>query len=187
MTIMALFRHWWMMAIRGGLAMLFGASILAWPSRTLSTVVVLFGLYAVLDGVWAIATARAASRRVVETWPVGLEGVVSVVLGTLALAWPFISRDLIYVIAGWGVITGILEVAAALRLSSSTAGHWLLGTGGVCSLSLAVVVLILPHTDIGSVATALGAYALVFGVLVLLAAYRFRQGPVAMRTRAAGP
>ena len=186
MTIMVLVRNWWMMAIRGGLAVLFGMSILLWPNRSLSAVVLLFGAYAVLDGIWAIATATRASEHLLDAWPVGLEGLVSVVLGLVALVWPFISRELIYLIAAWGVVTGVLEILAALRLPSETAGHWLLGTGGVCSLSLAVFVLILPHADIGPVATTLGTYALLFGVLVFLAACRFRQGHGAMRARAAG-
>jgi uncharacterized membrane protein HdeD (DUF308 family) len=186
MTIMALTRNWWIVAIRGGLAMLFGASILLWPHRTLLTVVLLFGLYAVLDGVWAMATAGRASKQLVEMWPVGLEGIVSAVLGLLALVWPFISRELIYVIAGWGIVTGILEIVFALRVSSKTAGHWLLGTGGVCSLSLALLVLVLPHADIGPVATALGVYALLFGVVMFLAALGFRQRRVAIHARAAG-
>ncbi len=190
MTIMALVRHWWMIAVRGGLAMLFGASILLWPHRTLSTVVLLFGLYAVLDGIWAMAMAMAttgrASKQLIEAWPVGLEGVVSVVLGLLALVWPFVSRELIYVIAGWGIVTGILEIAAALRLPSKATRHWLLGTGGVCSLSLALLVLALPHADIGPVATALGVYALLFGVVMFLAASGFRQRRLAIHAGAAG-
>ena len=89
-------------------------------------------------------------------------------------------------IAGWGIVTGILEIASAVRLSSKTAGHWLLGTGGVCSLSLALLVLVLPHADIGPVATALGVYALLFGVVMFLAASGFRQRHMASRARAAG-
>ena len=132
------------------------------------------------------ATAGRASKQLVEMWPVGLEGVVSVVLGLLAVVWPFVSRELIYVIAGWGIVTGILEIAFALRVSSRTAGHWLLGTAGVCSLSLALLVLVLPHADIRPVATALGVYALLFGVVMFLAALGFRQRRVAIRVRAAG-
>ncbi len=180
MTIMPLVRHWWMMAIRGGLALLFGASILVWPHRELSTVVILFAAYALLDGAWALATAGAASTRLREVWPVCLEGMVSVALGLMALVWPLVSRELIYVIAGWGLVTGILEVIAAVALPRSIARHWLLGTGGVCSLFLAIVVVMLPHATIGPVATVLGTYALVFGGLVLLAALRFRHGHAGM-------
>jgi uncharacterized membrane protein HdeD (DUF308 family) len=140
-------------------------------------------VYAVLDGLWAIGSASRASTRPFEAWPVALEGIVSLALGLLALVWPFISRELIYLIAGWGILTGVLEVLSGRRLPADTAGHWLLETGGVCSLFLAVLVLILPHADLRPIVIALGTYALLFGVLVLLAAVRFRQGHAAMRAR----
>lgn len=101
MEMMALVRNWWMVAIRGGLAMLFGASILLWPNSTLFSVVLLFGVYAVLDGLWAMSSACRASKHLLDAWPVALEGVVSLALGLLSLVWPFISRELIYFIAGW--------------------------------------------------------------------------------------
>jgi uncharacterized membrane protein HdeD (DUF308 family) len=186
MAMMALVRNWWMVAIRGGLAMLFGASILLWPNSTLSSVVLLFAVYAVLDGLWAMSSACKASTHLLEAWPVALEGGVSLALGLLALVWPFISRELIYFIAGWGIATGILEVLSARNLPSSTAGHWLLETGGACSLFLAVLVLILPHATIRPVVLALGTYALLFGAVMLLAAFRFRQAHAIVRYRLAG-
>lgn len=186
MVMMALVRNWWMVAIRGGLAMLFGASILLWPNSTLSSIVLLFGVYAVLDGVWALSSAHRASQRLLDAWPVALEGAVSLALGLLALGWPFISRELIYLIAGWGIATGIFELLSARNLPSSTAGHWLLGTGGACSLFLAVLVLILPHATLRPVVLVLGNYALLFGALMLLAAFRFRHAHTVVRYRLAG-
>jgi len=181
MTIMALVRDWWMVAIRGGLAMLFGASVPSWLHRTLHTA------RSVCDPRWGwtMATAGRASKQLVETWPVGLEGVVSVVLGLLAVVWPFVSRELIYVIAGWAIVTGILEIAFALRVSSKTAGHCLFGNGGVCSPSLALLVLVLLHADIGPVATALGVYAFLFGIVMFLAAAGFHQRRMAFRAAGA--
>jgi uncharacterized membrane protein HdeD (DUF308 family) len=186
MVMMALVRNWWMVAIRGGLAMLFGASILLWPNSTLFTIVLLFGVYAVLDGLWAVSSACRASKRLLDAWPVALEGAVSLALGLLALGWPFISRELIYLIAGWGIATGMLEVLSARKLPSSAAGHGLLETGGACSLFLAVLVLILPHATIRPVVLALGNYALLFGALMLLAASRFRHAHAVVRYRLAG-
>jgi uncharacterized membrane protein HdeD (DUF308 family) len=186
MAMMALVRNWWMVAIRGGLAMLFGASILLWPNSTLSSVVLLFGVYAILDGLWAMSSAWKASTHLLEGWPVALEGVVSLALGLLALVWPFISRELIYFIAGWGIATGILEILAARNLPSSAAGHWVLETGGACSLFLAVLVLILPHATIRPVVLTLGTYALLFGAVMLLAAFRFRQAHAVVRYRLTG-
>ncbi len=173
--IAALVRNWWMMAIRGGVAIAFGLSLLLWPNVTLGRAVVLFGIYALVDGVWAVAAALRASRWLLEGWPVGLEGLVSIVLGGLALSWPFVPSTFQHLIAAWGILTGVLEILAATSLPAEAAGHWLIGTGGVSSLFLAVIILILPHADTARAFQAIGVYALVFGVAVSWAALRFRE------------
>jgi uncharacterized membrane protein HdeD (DUF308 family) len=107
-------------------------------------------------------------------WPIAIEGVVSVALGTLALVWPFLTHRAITVIATWGVLTGIFEIVAAIRLPRELAAHWLVGTGGVSSVFLALLVLGLPHAGSDRVALILAVYAIVFGLVILLAALRFR-------------
>ena len=104
-----------------------------------------------------------------------LEGVVSIFLGGLAVIWPFMPHRLIYVIGAWGLLTGVLEVMTAVRVPRQYAVHWLLGTGGATSLFLAIMVTALPHAGPDAVAWALGGYALVFGVVVTLAALGFRR------------
>ena len=174
-TSESLARSWWLMATRGGFALVFGGLLLAWSEPTLSIVVTLFGAYAVLDGLWALGAAAWASRRSVTALAVGLEGLVSLGLGVLALAWPFVPREFIQLVAGWGVFTGILEIVAAAGMPRETAGHWLLGTAGVCSLFLAVLVLMVATADVGRAVTVIAGYAMVFGVMVVLAALRFRS------------
>ena len=181
----ALARNWWMMAVRGLLAMLFGIAILAWAHDSLWSIVVLFGGYAILDGLWAIAAVIRASpqgpRR--EAWPLAAEGGASLGLGLLALVWPFVSHETILIIAGWGLITGALELVLASR-APDRAICWLLATAGAFSCFLAGLVLILPHADAALVASLLGAYALVFGVVVTMAAVVFRRSHIAGRARA---
>ncbi len=171
----ALLRNWWMMAIRGGVAIAFGLSLLLWPNVTLGRAVVLFGIYALVDGAWAVAAAVRASRWPLEGWPVALEGLVSIVLGGLALFWPFVPSGFQHLIVAWGIVTGLLEILAATRLPHGAAGHWLIGTGGVSSLFLALFILILPHAATARAFQAIGVYALVFGLALFLAAVRFRQ------------
>jgi len=182
----ALVQNWWMMAVRGLLAMLFGIAILAWPHVSLWAVVVLFGGYAILDGLWAIAAVVRASPRgpTREVWPMAAEGGVSLGLGILALVWPFLSRQTILIIAGWGLITGVLELVLALRVPDR-ASRWLLATAGAFSCFLAGLVLILPHADAALVASLLGVYALAFGGVVTMTAVVFRRRHTAVRARAA--
>jgi uncharacterized membrane protein HdeD (DUF308 family) len=173
----ALVHNWWMMAVRGGLAIVFGLAVLLWPNVTLSIVVMLFAAYAIVDGAWAIAAASRASKRLFGAWPVLLEGLVSVGLGLLALLWPFVPRPFVEILAAWGVATGIFEILAAVYLPLEGAGRWLLATGGFFSLFLAFLVVLLPHAYVDSVVHVIVAYAELFGVVVLLAAIGFaRQG-----------
>jgi uncharacterized membrane protein HdeD (DUF308 family) len=179
MNLSALIRNWWMMAIRGVLAIAFGVSIVVWPRPTLSIVVLLFSVYAILDGAWTIGAGTWASTRVFDAWPVLLEGAVSVGLGLVALASPFVPRQFVYVLAAWGLITGVLELVAAIRLPRSGGGHWLLGTAGVSSLFLAALLLLLSHADDDFIMRAMAVYALVFGTVVLLAAIFFPREALA--------
>jgi uncharacterized membrane protein HdeD (DUF308 family) len=177
----ALIRNRGMIAARGGVAILFGLALLRWPPVTLPTVVTLFGLYALIDGGLALAAAFRTHARLRHVWPVALEGLVSVVLGTIALLWPLrVSHDLIQVLVTWGVGTGVLEIIAAAHVSWKRGVHWLLVTGGVSSLSLAIMIALLPHADVAPTVEILGIYALVFGALMAGAAYAF-SGDESMR------
>ena len=169
-----LVKNWWMMAARGILAVLFGGVIAVWRVPVFDAVIVSFATYAIADGLLAIASAlRAASPRTAG-WPIALEGIVSVGLGVLALNWPLFPQRVIDVLIVWGLLTGILEIVAAVGLPRELAAHWLVGTGGASSIFLALVVLALPHAGSDRIALGLAAYAIVFGVVILLAALRFR-------------
>lgn len=176
-----LVRNWWMMAGRGVLAVLFGAAIALWRIPVLDAVVVSFGTYAIADGILAIASVLRAARPRTAGRPIALEGIVSVVLGVLAFTWPIFPRRVIGLLVAWGLLTGILEIVAAMRLPRELAAHWLVGTGGASSIFLALVVLALPHAGSGRVALALAAYAIVFGVVMLFASLRFRLAAPAGR------
>jgi uncharacterized membrane protein HdeD (DUF308 family) len=171
----ALIRNWWMMAVRGMLAAVFGLGILAWPRISLWTIVVIFGVYAMLDGIWALASVVRACRRRYEGWPVALEGLAGVAFGFLALAWPFLPRELVYLLGAWGVVTGVLEIIAAAWLPEVAPMHWLLGTAGAFSLFLGGVILMLPHTDASLIARLVGAYGVAFGIVITVVAVGFHQ------------
>jgi uncharacterized membrane protein HdeD (DUF308 family) len=112
--LIALVRNWWMMAVRGSLALAFGLVLLLSPVLQLDRVVGLFGAYAVLDGIWSLAAARRASKSVVAVWPIALGAVVSIAIGILAIGWPFVPARVVQLLAGWGLIVGGLEVVAGL-------------------------------------------------------------------------
>jgi uncharacterized membrane protein HdeD (DUF308 family) len=128
-------RHWWALALRGVFAVLFGLLTFLIPGITLLTLVLLFGAYAILDGIFDIISAvRAPGRH----WPLVLEGVVGIIIGILTFIWPGITTMvLLYLIAFWAIFTGILEIVAGIRLREVIANEWLLILMGVLSGSVA--------------------------------------------------
>jgi uncharacterized membrane protein HdeD (DUF308 family) len=168
-------KNWWMVGARGLLAILFGLAILLRPGLSFNLLIATFGVYALLDGAWAVASALGVSRISFAMWPVVFEGAVSLGVGWLALGWPLVPRDAVRAIAVWGLLTGVLELVAAARLPRGSAGSWLLLTGGVFSLFLAVLILMLPHAVEPSIARAVGVYALLFGALLVAAAVSLRK------------
>jgi len=175
MTINSLVRNWWMIAIRGFLAITFGITIYVWPNVTLSIIVAVFGIYAIADGAWAVASGVYASARVIDTWPIWLEGVVSVALGLVALLYPFVPRELLWELAAWGIVTGALEMILAFGVPRTRPAHILLITGAVSSAFLAVLLVMLPHAGETMMAPIIIAYTQVFGVALVLAAADFAR------------
>ena len=168
---------WWMLAARGGLGILLGLVVLLSPRVGVGELVVLFGSYTVLDGIWAVAWAVRTSRRPLEGWPVVLEGALSVAVGIVALGFPFEAAAFVRMISPWGVVTGLLEIVSALRLPQRVTGHWALaGSGFLVSIFLAVLILRLPHAVTDSLVNTVGVYALIFGALVSTAAILIRHG-----------
>src|SRR5678816_2807927 len=109
----ALVRNWWMMAARGSLAFAFGLVLLLSPRTTLDRLLLLFGMYALLDGIWAIVATRRAFPNLLGAWPVALGGAMSVGIGLLAIGWPFLPQRVVQLIILWGLMVGILEIFAA--------------------------------------------------------------------------
>jgi uncharacterized membrane protein HdeD (DUF308 family) len=183
LLLMTLGRNWWMVPLRGFLAVLFGALLVGNAPASLNLLVALFGLYAFVGGAWAIASALWVTRTWFTAWPVLFEGTASVAVGAFALGWPLVPRELVFAIATWGLLTGAMELIAAARLAGPAAGRWLLATGGVCSLFLAGLILAIPHAETPRMVRILGFYAVVFGLSLWAAALSFRK---AIRPRVGG-
>lgn len=188
--ISLLTRNWWAVALRGVAAVLFGIAAFVWPGVTLAALVLLFGAYAFVDGVFAIWHAFAA--RTSETnfrWFLGLEGLAGVVLGVLTLMWPGITAlVLLYLIAAWAVITGVLEIAGAIELRKLIEHEWLLAIGGVCSILFGGIMAFNPGAGALALLWVIGSYAIVFGVVLIVLGFRLRSlGEAAERFVAGAP
>ena len=173
--------NWWALAIRGFAAITFGILAFVWPALTLTVLVLLFGFYAIVDGVFAIAVAIHHSRVGGQWWMLWLEGILGIIAGLVTLILPGVTAlVLLFVIAFWSIVTGILEIAAAIRLRQEIEGEWLMAISGVASLLLGFVLLLFPRAGALALVWWIGAYALVFGALLVTLAFRLRgRGAVA--------
>jgi uncharacterized membrane protein HdeD (DUF308 family) len=171
----ALVQRWWMIAVRGAAAILFGILTFVAPAASLMTLIALFGAYALIDGVFAIGAALRSARGGEQWGAVLFEGLCSIAAGLVTFLWPGITAlVLLYVIAAWAVVTGVLELVAAIRLRRVIRNEWLLGLGGVLSVVFGVLLFVYPAAGALAVVTWIGAYALVFGALLVALAFRLR-------------
>jgi uncharacterized membrane protein HdeD (DUF308 family) len=168
--------HWWALALRGVVAVLFAILTFVLPGLTLAALVLLFGIYALIDGIFALISAVRAAHGHGRWGAFLLEGIVGVLAGLVTLAAPALTLTfLIYVVAAWAVITGVLEIAAAIRLRRHVPGEWLLILTGIVSIVFGAIVFAAPTVGAIAIAFWLGVYALIFGVLLLTLAFRLKS------------
>ncbi len=171
-------RNWWTLVLRGVLAVLFGGAALLWPEPTVGAVAVLFGLYAVADGIFTFASGLLRPVGAARPWwSLLLEGFVGLSLGVVALAWPGITLlILLDVIAAWAVLTGIFSIIAAGRLRQEVRGEWLLGLAGGLSVLLGLTLLmIVPGVSLLALLWFVGIYAIAFGLVLAALGIRLRH------------
>ena len=169
-------RGWWVPAIRGGLAVLFGLVAILKPGTALSFLVSLFGAYALVDGVFALLTAARFTHTDDRWGLLVVEGVIGVAVGIATFVHPATTALLLtYFVAGWAILTGAIEIAAAVRLRRVIAGEFALLALGVVSLLLGIGMLASPRAALGVLVWMIGAYALLFGFGLLSLAWRLRN------------
>lgn len=168
--------RWWTLLIRGGAAVLFGVLTFVAPGISLYSLVILWGAYAIVDGAFNLMSAYRGARAGRRWGWLTFEGIVSIAAGVLAFAWPGITAlALLVVIAGWAVLTGIAQIATAVRLRKQIHGEWLLALSGLLSIGFGVVLLMFPRTGALAVLWTIGAYAIVTGVLLGALGFRLRR------------
>lgn len=172
-------RNWWVVEVRGVLAILFGLITFFWPDLSFLLLILTFGAYAMADGVFAMLTGVTSSKYSPRWWVFLLEGVVSFAAGLIAILRPDLAAAvLIAILAAWAIVTGALEIAAAIRLRREITNEWMLALGGFVSIALGVLLFLQPAAG-GLVLTLLiGAYALVFGILLIGLGIRLRKWDV---------
>jgi len=172
----ALIRNWWSLVVRGIIAVLIGIVSFAWPGITLTALVFLFAGYALVDGIVNLAGGvRAIERH--ERWGALLfEGIVGILAALATVLWPAITAlALVFIIAAWAIITGIAEIAAAIRLRQYISREWILVVAGIASVIFGVLLAAVPLAGELVIALWFGAYVLVFGILLIALGLRLRH------------
>jgi uncharacterized membrane protein HdeD (DUF308 family) len=170
-------RSWWALVLRGVVAVLFGIAAFAWPGITLASLILLYGAFALVGGIFTIAAALAGRTMEGQPWwALLIDGLLGIAVGIVAFAWPGITAlALLYLIAFWAILTGVLEVIAAIRLRKEIEGEWLLAISGVLSVLFGLALIVRPVTGALAVIWLIGAYSIAFGALMIVLGFRMRS------------
>lgn len=169
-------RDWWVYAVRGVAAILFGTAALVWPGPTLAVLVYLFGAFAFVDGITmlvALARGDVLARR--HAWATGLMGVLGIVFAVATLFWPGITAlTLLYLVAIWAISTGMLGIVAAIEFRREMDGEIWMILSGVLSIVFGSLLVVFPGTGLVSLMWLVGFFAIASGCSSLGLAYRLR-------------
>jgi uncharacterized membrane protein HdeD (DUF308 family) len=177
-TVLA--RNWGLVAVRGVIALAFGLLTIARPGITLAVLVILFGAYALVDGLFAVWSALANRRGEPHWVALLLAGLAGIVIGIVTFLMPGVTAlFLLYLIAAWAIIRGAAEIAMAIQLRKVLTGEWLLGLAGVLSVLFGLFLVMFPGPGALAVVLWIGIWAVVLGAVIIALAFRLRRWSVA--------
>ena len=172
----AMGKSWWLLLLRGLVAIVFALLTWAQPGVSLAALVLVFGIYVLADGLLGVWSAIAKRRDNRHWWLLLLWGLVGIVVGVMTFIMPGITGlVLLMYIAAWAVITGVLQIVAAIRLRKEIKGEWLMILSGLVSVAFGVLLFLQPGAGALAVAWIIAAYAFIFGVLMVLLAFKVRK------------
>jgi len=177
--------NWWLLALRGLVAVLFGVLAFMWPGATLITLVWLFGAFALVNGILSLVLATKAPKGYPKVGSLILGGLLGILAGLLAFVMPGITAlGLLILIAAWAIVTGIMELVAAVKLRKIINNEWLLVLAGIASVVFGVLLLFQPAAGALVLIWWIGAWALLSGILLMILAFRMRnwKGLIAVGT-----
>ena len=167
-------RFWWMTLVRGVLWLLFGLAVVAQPAASLVTLVVLFGVFALADGIGNIVSA-IGRQEADNRWVLALIGLSGIGAGVLTLFNPGVTAlALLFYVAVWAIATGLLQFVAAIRLRHEIKGEFWLALSGLVSIAFGVYLMARPGEGVLSVIWLIGIYALALGIILIALALRAR-------------
>lgn len=171
-------RSWWLLLIRGLAAIVFGILALIWPGITLLVLVIFFGAYALISGLFELfAGFRHGTRS--RAWLI-ISGIIGILAGIVAFLWPGItSLALLYLVAFWAIFTGVSEIVAGVHLRKVIDNEWMFIVGGILSVIFGVLLLVWPGAGMLSLVWLIGVFVILYGIAMIALSFRvknFTQG-----------
>jgi len=168
--VRTLAERWWVWLLRGIVAILFGVLAFTQPGMTLRTLVLFYGAFVLVDGASAVAVGFMT-----KTWGLIVSGILGILAGILTFAYPGITElVLLYIIASWALLTGILEIIAAVQFRKEIQGEWVLGINGALSILIGLWMVARPGAGLLSIVWLIGCYATLFGIVMIALAFRLK-------------
>ncbi len=178
--------NWKWFMLRGLIAIALGIAALIFPGFTILTFAMIFAAFSFVDGLFSLISGLRGARDHAERWwALALSGVAGLAVGVIFFIWPLVATTvyaflLVALIAVWALVTGALEIAAAVRLRKAMEGEIMLGLAGALSMALAIalfaIMMTSPGATILSLGWLIGAYLLASGVALTALAFRLRRG-----------
>lgn len=167
--------HWWVLFLRGLTSILFAVLAFMLPELAFGALVLFIGILLLVDGVITAFLGLRMRGEDEDWWMILLEGLLGIGLGVATFAYPaFTANLLVLFVALWCLVTGVFEIAAAIKLRKEIDHEWLMGAAGAISIALGVLMLVNPSAGAISITWWIGVYAMMFGVLLVGLGWRLR-------------
>lgn len=168
-------RGWRLLVLRGLLAVAFGILAFVKPDITLAALVLVFGAYALVNGLFTLGVALRAPKGTPGKGMLVFLGLLGAAAGVLTFFYPGITAlSLLVVIAWWAILTGVFEIAAAVKLRKELTNEWVLILSGALSVAFGVLLIVKPNAGALSIIWLIGIYAVLYGTLLLTLAFRLK-------------
>ena len=169
-------RSWWLILLRGIASILFGIAAFVWPGLTVLALTLLYGAFAMADGILALGAALTGSgERSIPTWWLVVIGLLGIAAGTVAFLWPGLTAfALVIMIGAWAVAIGVMQIIGAIWLRHEIEDEWLLIAAGILSVLFGAAVLLKPGAGALALAWAIGTFAILSGILLVAFALRIK-------------
>jgi uncharacterized membrane protein HdeD (DUF308 family) len=171
----ALARNWWLVLLRGICAVAFGVLAFIWPGATLIALVLLYGAFALADGIFALGAAISGDSPTPRWW-LAVVGVLGVIAGLVTFLWPGLTAAVLQIfIAVWAITTGMMEIVGAIMLRKEIEDEWYLIAAGTLWVIFGLVLLLKPAVGVLALLYTIGTFAVIYGALLISFALRLRS------------